>query len=84
VIPGAYVFHASAISVIPWIANLPELPAMLGLLIGSLAAILMSMLVISRMAGALDVAEQRLRMQAWQLRQLIADDDVAPAAPKQS
>jgi serine/threonine-protein kinase len=71
ILPRSYAFTGGQIHVMPRATQLPELQATLFLLLTSVAMVVIPGLMIGRMRDALAAAEQRLVLQAWNLRQLV-------------
>jgi serine/threonine-protein kinase len=74
VLPPAYAFSGGAMTVLPRIASLPRLPTLVTLATGNLMFILVPGVFMGRARHALQLAEERLRLQAWQLRHLVPDE----------
>jgi serine/threonine protein kinase len=80
VLPTAYSFHEGTIIIKPMMLHFNELPTTIVLLVCNVAIILTSCLMTSRVRDTLAKAEQRLQLQAWQLRQLVPTEARAFAA----
>jgi serine/threonine-protein kinase len=79
----SYVFHDGRMTVLPQMLAFEETSAMVFLILVNLFLIIGWSLAIGRIRDALDRAEKKLHLQAWQLRQLIPGDAVgAPAAAR--
>lgn len=71
VLPRSTLFTGGQIHVLPRATQLPELQTTVFLLLTSVAMVVIPGLMIGRMRDALAAAEQRLVLQAWNLRQLV-------------
>jgi hypothetical protein len=81
VLPPSYRFVSEGILLLPRALALRPGPTTFALLWSALTFIAAPALYLARMRDALGVAERRLALQAWQLRQLTEDN---PAAPEPS
>jgi serine/threonine-protein kinase len=71
IVPRSTFFVDGQIHILPRATQLPELEASVFLLLTSVAMVVIPGLMIGRMRDALAAAEQRLVLQAWNLRQLV-------------
>jgi serine/threonine-protein kinase len=71
VIPPAYAFHDGLLQVLPRAMELPPLQTMLCLAVISVAMVIIPGVAVGRLRDRLSAAEQRLHLQAWNLRQLV-------------
>jgi eukaryotic-like serine/threonine-protein kinase len=98
VLAPSYIFENGTVVILPHALSLPEVPTVLLLMSSAVGTILTCGFLVGRTRTALDRAEHRVHMQAWQLRQLVPDaarsaTDLAssptsvgacPAAPSQA
>ena len=71
ILPRSTLFTGGQIHVLPRATELPELQTTVFLLLTSAAMVVIPALMIGRMRDALAAAEQRLVLQAWNLRQIV-------------
>jgi serine/threonine-protein kinase len=80
-LPQQTAFQGGTLVVLPQIADLPRVPALVFLVLANLAIIATSSLVVARFRDALAEIERRLHFQTWQLRQFIPRDVRASVTP---
>lgn len=73
-IPTSYVFDPEGMRVVPSMVELRAGPTWFFLFVASLVTLVGSGLLVARMRDALTDAQERLFMQAWNLRQLLPED----------
>jgi serine/threonine-protein kinase len=73
VLSPSYAFRDGGMTVLPHGTALPETPTLVLLFTITLSTIATAVLFVDRVRRSLDRAEQRLHLQAWQLRQLVPD-----------
>jgi serine/threonine-protein kinase len=73
VLSPSYSFHDGAMNILPRGTALPERATMMMLFVLTISTIITAVLFVDRVRRALDRAEQRLHLQAWQLRQLVPE-----------
>lgn len=86
VLPRSYVFHDGAITVLPVVTALPELPARIGLMLASIGALVGATLFVYRSTDMLTAMRLRLALQSWHLRQLAAvrETRASDGAPREA
>jgi hypothetical protein len=75
VLPTSYVFHEGAMTMVPVIIELPEIPTRIALTVASVGALVGATLFVYRATDMLNSMRRRLALQSWQLRQLAAVRD---------
>jgi eukaryotic-like serine/threonine-protein kinase len=73
VVRASYAFHGGSMNILPLNTSLPEIPTLVLLSVMTLSTIVCAVVFVDRVRRALDRAEQRLHLQAWQLRQLVPE-----------
>jgi serine/threonine-protein kinase len=84
VLPAAYAFDRGAISILPVMVEFPPLPTHLMLLGASIMLIVIASTTLARFRDILTRVEERLHVQAWQLRQLVPEQVRPGSAPPPS
>jgi serine/threonine-protein kinase len=83
-VESAYEFRDGQLVVLAIGTDLPAVPTLVALSLGALGMVGAPVIAIGRLRRALYDAEERLHLQAWQLRQLVpeqARDDIAQSQP---
>jgi len=75
VIPPSYAFEGGRMVIVPAMHHLPEVPVRVYLVVLGIGALITSALMVGRVQDELERAQERLQLQAWQLRQLAPDRD---------
>jgi len=81
VLPASYVFEHGALSIQPMMLSFPPVPTHLFLLVSNVALVITGCAMIARFRNTLTGAEERLHVQAWQLRQLVPEEARPASAP---
>jgi serine/threonine-protein kinase len=87
VLPRPYELHQDAVTVRAWMLHFPPAPTELFLVLTNVVALLTACLMTSNVREALTAAQERLHVQAWQLRQMLpreAQMSAPPAEPAAS
>jgi hypothetical protein len=79
VLPPTYVFDRDTITVVPFMLSFPPVPTHVFLLFGSVSLVVIASALLARFRDMMTRIEERLHMQAWQLRQLVPEH-VRPAS----
>jgi serine/threonine-protein kinase len=79
VIPPSMRFTPEGILLLPRFAYFPPAWSRVFLVVGNVALIVTSGLVLAPFRGELDDAQKRIRLLAWQLRQLVPSEAIEPA-----
>ena len=74
ILPPSYLFVNNTIVIMPHVLNYPRTPTMVFLLVSNIMSIVTAAVFVSRVRDALNVAQERLVVQSWQLRQLVPHD----------
>src|SRR5205814_277099 len=77
VLPTSYTFERGMLIIQSQVFGLLELPTMLFLLIISLQIVITACIIVARQQNLLAGAEERMLVQAWQLRQLMPEETAA-------
>jgi serine/threonine-protein kinase len=81
VLSPSYLFEGGRMVIVPHLNDLPAVPSLVVVATISVGIIINSALFLSRVRATLNQAEERLHLNAWQLRQLVpAGTSVPPAA----
>jgi hypothetical protein len=78
VLPSSYVFGGDGMTIRAGMLWFPPIPSQAFLLLSNIAVIVASAVLMARFRNALTTVEERLHVQAWQLRQLVPEQ-VQPA-----
>ncbi len=73
IVSPSYAFHDGGMHILPRATLLPQTPTLVLLFVITISTIVTTILFVDRVRRALDRAEQRLHLQAWQLRQLVPE-----------
>ncbi|HEX7663315.1 MAG TPA: hypothetical protein VF407_02335, partial [Polyangiaceae bacterium] len=73
VLPSSYAFEGGRMIVLPQACALPEVPTLVLLSVGPVLMLLMVSAGMQRIRSALSEAQEKLALQAWQLRQLVPE-----------
>jgi hypothetical protein len=74
VVPSSYAFTGGELRVLPNMVDLPAAPTIAFLVVTHVVVIATAHAFVARLRGEHREAERRLRMQAWQLAQLVPAD----------
>ena len=74
ILSPSYVFVNNTIVVMPHVLNYPRTPTLVLLLASNVMNIVTAAIFVARVRDALNVAQERLVVQTWQLRQLVPHD----------
>jgi eukaryotic-like serine/threonine-protein kinase len=74
VVPSPYVFDGGVWTILPSVFHISRWPTQIFLLAGILGTLVPSCVFVSRLRRAYARAEEKLHLQAWQLRQIVPDD----------
>jgi hypothetical protein len=80
-VPSSYVFAHGALTIQPVMLYLPPVPTHLFLLVSNVALVITGCAMMARFRNTLTAAEERLHVQAWQLRQLVPEQARPASAP---
>ncbi|MFO0565366.1 MAG: serine/threonine-protein kinase [Polyangiaceae bacterium] len=80
-LPRSYVFEDGMLKVFPWMLEFRPLPAEILLVAFTVGQLILPALILGRSIEALVRAERQNFAQAWRLRQLLPDVQVAPSLP---
>ncbi len=84
IVPRSFVFREGALVLLPRAVEFAPTPTLAFLVLVGLAMVLTPTVVTGRIRDQLSEAEQKLFLQAWQLRQAVPDDSASTAeVPKQ-
>ena len=81
VIPASYAFGNGSVTVEPIMLSFPAVPTHGVLLLSNIALIVTGCAMMARFRNTLTGAEERMHVQAWQLRQLVPDAARPASAP---
>jgi hypothetical protein len=81
VIPAPYEIEADRIVIRANLLHFPPLPTQLFLLVSTLSVVFTACLMTARVHDALARAQERLHVQAWQLRQMLPREALPAPAP---
>jgi serine/threonine-protein kinase len=81
VVPSSYVFEHGALSIQPVMLSFPAIPTHVFLLVANVALVITGCAMMARFRNTLTAAEERLHVQAWQLRQLVPEEARPASAP---
>jgi serine/threonine-protein kinase len=81
-LPGPYELHEDSIVVRAGMVHFPPVPTELFLLLTNATAVVTACLMTANVRDALTVAQERLHVQAWQLRQLLPREAQMSAPPQ--
>lgn len=73
VLPRSYVFRGGELVIVPQMCALPEIPTTTFLVLLTSVLLVSAWVVVRRTGNALADAEEKLAIQAWQLRQLVPE-----------
>jgi serine/threonine-protein kinase len=77
-VPSSYAFRDGAMIVLPRAVTLDRLPTLVSLVAGSVFMVIVPGVLMARVQGALQQAEQRATLQAWRLENLLPDEARLP------
>ncbi|HEY8040629.1 MAG TPA: protein kinase [Polyangiaceae bacterium] len=80
-LPASYVFQRDAIVIAPSMLSFPPVPTHVFMLATNLALVVTGSVMVARFRLSLNSAEERLHIQAWQLRQLVPEEVRPASAP---
>jgi serine/threonine-protein kinase len=81
VLPRTYVFDRDSITIVPMMLSFPPLPTHVFLLVGNLSLVVIAAALLARFRNIMTRVEERLHLQAWQLRQLVPEQVRPASAP---
>jgi serine/threonine-protein kinase len=81
VLPSSYVFEHGALTIEPLMLYFPPIPTHVFLLVSNVALVITGCAMMARFRNTLTAAEERLHVQAWQLRQLVPEQARPASAP---
>jgi hypothetical protein len=81
VLPQTYVFDHDAITVVPFMLSFPPVPTHVFLLVASVSLVVIASVILARFRNMMTRIEERLHVQAWQLRQLVPENVRPASAP---
>jgi serine/threonine-protein kinase len=81
VLPASYVFEHDAVTIQPLMVSFPPVTTQVFLLISNVALIITGCAMVAPFRNTLTAAEERLHVQAWQLRQLVPEEARPASAP---
>jgi serine/threonine-protein kinase len=73
VMPSSYVFAGDSLTIHAGMLYFPPIPTQAFLLLSNVSVVIAAAFLMARFRNALSRVEQRLHVQAWQLRQLVPD-----------
>jgi serine/threonine-protein kinase len=73
-VPPSYAFHDGAMTILPRAVTLSPFPTMVALLVGSVFMVIAPGVLMGRLQGVLQKAEERAFLQAWRLKNLLPDE----------
>lgn len=74
ILPRSYEFHDGAMTILPRMVSLPEVPTISGLLVNAVTLIVIPPYLMLKGQDSLREAQQRIALHAWHLRQLLPDE----------
>ncbi|HEY3817132.1 MAG TPA: protein kinase [Polyangiaceae bacterium] len=81
VLPSSYLFAHGALTIEPVMLSFPAVPTHVFLLVSNVALVITGCAMMARFRNTLTAAEERLHVQAWQLRQLVPEEARPASAP---
>jgi len=81
VLPTSYVFERGVLSIQPVMLSFPAVPTHVFLLVSNVALVITGCAMMARFRNTLTAAEERLHVQAWQLRQMVPEEARPASAP---
>ncbi|HEY5242381.1 MAG TPA: hypothetical protein VIJ22_12970, partial [Polyangiaceae bacterium] len=79
--PPSYVFEHCVLSIQPVMLSFPAIPTHVFLLVSNVALVITGCAMMARFRNTLTAAEERLHVQAWQLRQMVPEEARPASAP---
>jgi hypothetical protein len=79
--PASYLFGAEGVMIVPGMLSFPPLPTHVFMLTANVAVIVTASLMMGRFRDTLHDVEEKLHVQAWQLRQLVPEEVRPASAP---
>jgi eukaryotic-like serine/threonine-protein kinase len=79
--PTSYLFGADGVTIVPGMLSFPPLPTHVFMLTANVAVIVTASLMMGRFRDTLHDVEEKLHVQAWQLRQLVPEEVRPASAP---
>jgi serine/threonine-protein kinase len=74
VLPPSYAFRDGTMVILPQLLHLPELPTRVTLTVVAMAVVINAAVGVGRVRDSFSAVDQRLRLQGWQLRQLVPEE----------
>jgi serine/threonine-protein kinase len=78
-VPPSYAFRDGAMIILPRGVTLDPLPTLVALVVSSVFMVIVPGILMARIQGTLQQAEQRAFLQAWRLENLLPDEARAPS-----